>query len=278
MNNEKQINLYIVSDSVGGTASALGRATSAQFPDIKLHLSAHPFVRDKEKLLQILRKAAEADAIVVHTLVTPELQILTQDFCREHGIFCLDPLNGIIQEIEKRTSLPHLQKPGAQHKLDRKYFDRIDAIEFAVKYDDGRDPKGFLEADILILGVSRTSKTPLSMFLANQNYKVANLPIVPEAHIPEQLWKIDPKKIVGLTNDVDVINDIRRERMVQYGMNPDTAYSNIDRIEEELAFANDLYEKLGCLVINVSKKSIEETAAIIVNTLKPPKNKNSKQI
>ncbi len=267
MSEKQKVHLYIISDSVGGTASTIGRATMAQFPEVEFQLSAYPFVRDKNKLLKILKHAANDDAIVVHTLVTSELQEVAQAFCQEQNVFCLDPLHPIICEVEQRTSSEHLQKPGAQHQLDQRYFDRIEAIEFAVKYDDGLDPRGFLEADIVILGISRTSKTPLSMFLANQNYKVANLPIIPESHIPEQLWQVDPKKIVGLTNDVQLINEIRRERMIQYGMSPETPYSNIGRIEEELAFSNDLYEKLGCLVINVSKKSIEETAAIIVNTL-----------
>ena len=140
-------------------------------------------------------------------------------------------------------------------------------MEFAVKYDDGKDPKGFLEADIVLLGVSRTSKTPLSLFLANKNLKVANLPIVPQAHIPKQLWEIDPKKIVGLTNDPEILNGIRKERMIAYGLNPDTAYSDLDKIKTELTFANELYEKLGCIIINVASLSIEETASMILNAL-----------
>ena len=129
------------------------------------------------------------------------------------------------------------------------------------------DPRGFLEADIVLLGVSRTSKTPLSLFLANKNLKVANLPIVPQAHIPKQLWEIDPKKIVGLTNDPEILNGIRKERMIAYGLNPDTAYSDLDKIKTELTFANELYEKLGCIIINVASLSIEETASMILNAL-----------
>ncbi|HFM9265133.1 TPA: kinase/pyrophosphorylase, partial [Enterococcus faecium] len=140
-------------------------------------------------------------------------------------------------------------------------------MEFAVKYDDGKDPRGFLEADVVLLGVSRTSKTPLSLFLANKNLKVANLPLIPQAHIPKQLWEIDPKKIVGLTNNPDILNNIRKERMRSYGLNPDTAYSDIEKIRAELDFANDLYEKLGCVVINVASLSIEETASLILNAL-----------
>jgi len=118
-----------------------------------------------------------------------------------------------------------------------------------------------------LLGVSRTSKTPLSLFLANKNLKVANLPIVPQAHIPKQIWEVDPNKIVGLTNDPEVLNTIRKERMIAYGLNPDSAYSDIDKIKEELNFAKDLYEKLGCITINVASLSIEETASVILNVL-----------
>lgn len=267
MSSHKTINFYIISDSVGGTANQLGQAAMSQFPDADIKISAYPFIRGTDTLLSILEKAANDNAIVLHTLVDETLNETAHTFCKEHELVCFDPLYPIIAELEKRSELKPIQKPGALHLLDETYFNRIKAIEFAVKFDDGRDPKGFLEADIVLLGISRTSKTPLSMFLANQNYKVANLPLVPEAHIPEQIWQVDPKKIVGLTSDREALNSIRRERMLTYGMNPDTEYSKLDRIDKELVFAKDLYEKLGCLVINVSKKSIEETAAIIINTL-----------
>ncbi|EDP67396.1 hypothetical protein CAT7_03154 [Carnobacterium sp. AT7] len=267
MSSQKTINLYIISDSVGGTANQLGQAAMTQFPDADIKVSAYPFIRGTDTLISILEKADIDNALVLHTFVDEELNKMAQVFCKEHELVCFDPLSPIIREIETRSELAPLQKPGALHLLDETYFNRIKAIEFAVKFDDGRDPKGFLEADIVLLGISRTSKTPLSMFLANQNYKVANLPLIPEAHIPEQIWQVDPKKIVGLTSDRKALNSIRRERMLTYGMNPDTEYSKLDRIDRELAFAKELYEKLNCLVINVSNKSIEETAAIIINTL-----------
>ncbi|WP_407370618.1 pyruvate, water dikinase regulatory protein [Carnobacterium sp.] len=267
MSSKSTINFYIISDSVGGTASQLGQAAMTQFPDADIKVSAYPFIRGSDTLLSILEKAEVDNAIVLHTLVDETLNETAKTFCESHKLVCFDPLSPIISELEERSEMAPIQKPGALHLLDETYFNRIKAIEFAVKFDDGRDPKGFLEADIVLLGISRTSKTPLSMFLANQNYKVANLPLIPEAHIPEQIWEVDPKKIVGLTSDREALNSIRRERMITYGMNPDTEYSKLDRIDRELVFAKDLYDKLGCLVINVSKKSIEETAAIIINTL-----------
>lgn len=267
MDKQKEISIYVISDSVGGTANSLSQAAMAQFPDVPADVSAYPFIRGEDTLLSILQKASDDNAIVIHTLIADELSDKANEYCEANDLVCFDLLNPVIKEIEKRSEIKPVKKPGIMHQLDDTYFDRIKAIEFAVKYDDGRDPKGFLEAEIILLGVSRTSKTPLSMFLANQNYKVANLPLVPESHIPEQLWQIDPKKIVGLTTEREILNTIRRERMIAYGLNPETTYSNMERIDQELDFAKNLYEKLDCLVINVSKKSIEETAAIIVNTL-----------
>lgn len=273
MDNNQPINIYIISDSVGGTANSLGKAAMAQFPEAEIKLHGYPFIRGEDTLVSILDKAKKDHAMVLHTLVSDDLSRIAQNYCATHELFCMDLLNPVIQEIQKRSQIEALHKPGALHEMDETYFDRIRAIEFAVKYDDGKDPKGFLEADIIILGISRTSKTPLSMFLANLNYKVANLPLVPEANIPDELWDVDPKKIVGLTNSMDMLNSIRKERMMAYGLDPETRYSSKDRIVRELKFSNDLYEKLGCLVVNVEKRSIEETAAIIVSTLQLNKKK-----
>ncbi len=120
---------------------------------------------------------------------------------------------------------------------------------------------------MVLLGISRTSKTPLSMFLANKNVKVANLPILPEANIPDQLWEVNPKKIVGLTNDIDTLTNFRRERMLSYGLPAETVYTNSERIQQEIDFAMDLYQKIGCSVINVAQRSIEETAEIILQNI-----------
>ena len=143
----------------------------------------------------------------------------------------------------------------------------ISAMEFTLTNDDGKNPKGFLDADLVLLGISRTSKTPLSLYLANKNIKVANLPLVPTAKIPDELWKVDPKKIVGLTNDMNVLLKIRRQRMIAYGLDPDTTYSAEDEIQKELDYSNGIYEKLGCPVINTADRSIEETAALIMEQL-----------
>lgn len=267
--SKKHLYFYIISDSAGDTASKLASASVAQYDraDVEIHMVKRTFVQSSEDLLECLQEAKSVNAIVLQTLIAKELVDISHAFCAEHNIFTIDPLSPLIDEVTRRTEIEPKRVPGAMHFLNKSYFERISAMEFAVKYDDGKDPRGFLEADILLLGVSRTSKTPLSLFLANKNLKVANLPLIPEAHIPQQLWEVNPKKIVGLTNDPKILNSIRKERMKAYGLNPDTAYSDINKIKLELEFAHNLYEKLGCLTINVAQKSIEETASIILSEL-----------
>ncbi|MCP9330151.1 transcriptional regulator [Lactobacillus kefiranofaciens] len=266
--NNKELNIIIISDAAGDTAFNNAAAAAAQFPDAKINYRRYPFITDQKKLNEVFQEIEKyPNLVIIYSLVKDEMQMPIIKFAREHHIQCVDILSPIVEAIQQITHLKPNQKIGAQHSLNQKYFDRISAMEFAVMYDDGKDPKGFLEADVVLLGVSRTSKTPLSLFLANKNLKVANLPLVPETHIPKEIYEIDPKKIIGLTNDPSVLNEIRRQRMISYGLNPDTAYSNMDSINKELESAQKLYKELGCYVINVAHRSIEETAALILEHL-----------
>lgn len=266
--NNKELNIIIISDAAGDTAFNNAAAAAAQFPNAKINYRRYPFITDQKKLNEVFQEIEKyPNLVIIYSLVKDEMQMPIIKFAREHQIQCVDILSPIVEAIQQITHLKPNQKIGAQHSLNQKYFDRISAMEFAVMYDDGKDPKGFLEADVVLLGVSRTSKTPLSLFLANKNLKVANLPLVPETHIPKEIYEIDPKKIIGLTNDPSVLNEIRRQRMISYGLNPDTAYSNMDSINKELESAQKLYKELGCYVINVAHRSIEETAALILEHL-----------
>lgn len=265
---KKEVNIVIISDSAGDTAFNNAVAAAAQFPDAQINYRRYPFIINKEKLEETFKEVENyPNLIIIYSLAKDEMQIPVIRFVREHHIESVDVLSPAMEAIQKTTGLRPQKKIGAQHKMNQKYFDRISAMEFAVMYDDGKDPKGFLEADVVLLGVSRTSKTPLSLFLANKNLKVANLPLVPDTHIPKEIYKVDPKKLIGLTNDLSVLNEIRRQRMISYGLNPDTTYSNTDAIKAELDSAKELYDKLGCYVINVAHRSIEETAALILKHL-----------
>lgn len=263
-----EVNIIIISDAAGDTAFNNATAAAAQFPNAKINYRRYPFITNKKKLQATFDEIEKfPNLVIIYSLIKDNMQIPVIRFGREHHVQCVDILSPSVDAIRKVTHMRPVEQSGAQHKLNAHYFDRISAMEFAVMYDDGKDPKGFLEADVVLLGVSRTSKTPLSLFLANKNLKVANLPLVPETHVPKEIYQIDPKKIIGLTNDPSVLNRIRRQRMISYGLNPDSNYSNMDSINRELASAQKLYDKLGCYVINVAHRSIEETAALVMHHL-----------
>ncbi|MDR0846043.1 MAG: kinase/pyrophosphorylase [Lactobacillales bacterium] len=267
MSEKQVINLYLVSDSAGETAYKLATAIMAQYPDVKFRVIRKAFVKDFEYLEKILLRAEQDNGLVVHTAANFKLIDFAKDFATEHHVFYIDLLHPMMDEITRRTGIAPNQEVGSLHHLDTDYFKRIQAIEFSVKFDDGKNPKGFLDADVVLIGVSRTSKTPLSLYLANKNLKVANLPLVPGAQIPEEIYKVDRKKIIGLTNTPEKLNEYRVERMKAYGLGEDTPYSNIDEVKKELAYADKLFAELDCVVINVAKLSIEETASIILSSL-----------
>ena len=260
-------NIFVISDSVGETGLSLITAGTVQFPNSKFNIRRFPLTKTISLLQGILNKAKRENAIILHTFVNPELSDYVNNFGKENNLHVIDALTGVVQTLAEITGEKPLNAAGLKHKLNPDYFKRIEALEFAVTYDDGKDPSGFLKADIVLLGVSRTSKTPLSLYLANQGYKVANLPLVPKTQIPKEIYQVDKKRIFGLTNDPEVLNNIRRQRMISYGLDPDTVYSNMDNINEELEFATNLYKELGCLQINVATKSIEETATLIIESL-----------
>lgn len=256
--------IYIISDSVGGTGLKITSAVLAQFPNLQSsEIKRFPFVTETDQIEDILADAKVEQALIVSTLVNKELIAFINNFTKKIGLRHVDLMTPLTSCIEEQYQEKSLQEPGALHKLDSSYFNRVSAMEFAVRYDDGKDPKGFQKADIVILGVSRTSKTPLSMYLANLGYKVANLPIIPEARVPEELFKISPKRIIGLTTEASTLANIRQSRLASLGLKSSSLYSDRQRIQEELAYASDLFEQLGVLTINVENRSIEETAVLV---------------
>ena len=270
MSDKNNLMVYIVSDAIGQSAVNIARSALSQFPELEYEIKDYTFISNLEEIDEIVAelKKEEIPSIVFHTFsdtkMSKYLDEESQEVCEES----YDILTPIVSRIGKSTGMkPNMKSGVINRRLDTNYFERIEALEFAVNHDDGKEPLGYLEADIVILGISRTSKTPLSIFLANNNFKVANLPLVPESELPDEIWEVDSKRIIGLTNDVSVLSKIRRERMISYGLDPDTIYSNTDRIQSEIDYADKLYNKIGCKVINVATKSIEETAGNIINYL-----------
>ncbi|GAB5056887.1 pyruvate, water dikinase regulatory protein [Companilactobacillus alimentarius] len=264
---DQKLSVFVLSDGVGETALRVAKAAFAQFPDMDTTYTKYPFVKNNSQLISILNLAKDKQAVILHTIVSTEICNTINEFCQENQLTYYDILNPIIGTFSQMVHQKPLRKKGLLHELDKDYFDMISAMEFTVTNDDGKNPKGFLEADLVLLGISRTSKTPLSLYLANKNIKVANLPLGPTTALPEELWSVDPHKIIGLTNDMNVLRKIRRQRMIAYGLDPNTTYSGEEEIQKELDYSNKIYEKIGCPVINVAERSIEETAAIIMEKL-----------
>lgn len=266
---EKGMMIFIVSDSLGETARTMARATVSQFPNIDTwNVKRFPFITNEELLREVLKEAKIANALVLYSIVSENLCNLAKDICDIDGITSVDLMSEILNKISLMSGEKPYREAGLIRKMDKSYFKRVEAIEFAVKYDDGKDPRGFLKADLVLVGISRTSKTPLSMYLANKHIKVANLPLVPEVPIPKEIYDVDPKRLIGLTNSPEKLNTIRVERLKSMGLPSVASYANVERILEELDYSEKVMSGLGCPVINVANKAIEETAGIILDILK----------
>lgn len=266
---DNTIDIYIVSDSLGETAKTVAKACIYQFPNHEnWNIKRHPYINNKNLLTDVLEKAKGVNALVMYSMVNQDLVDYAKSYCEDNNISYIDLLSSVIGQMAEKAGIEPIREPGVIRKMDKSYFDRIEAIEFAVKYDDGKDPRGVLKADVVLVGISRTSKTPLSMYLANKQLKVANVPLVPEVPIPKELMEVETKRIIGLTNSPDTLNRIRMERLRALGLSGAANYAKLERILEELDYSEEIMKTLKCPVINVSNKAIEETAGIIIDILK----------
>jgi regulator of PEP synthase PpsR (kinase-PPPase family) len=256
------VELHVVSDSTGETAARLVKALEAQFPDQPFVEVRHPRVENVEDLQIAVQQARGRPAVMVYTLVEPGLRAAMRQLCRRSRVHYCDLLGHPIDSISRVAGVAAQMQPGARAPLDDTYFKRIEAIEFAVKYDDGVG-RGLDEADIVLVGVSRTSKTPLSIYLGYLGYKAANTPVVRGIELPAELFEIDRAKIVGLTIEADRLADIRTARVRSMGA-PRRRYAELEVIYGELEEAAAVHRRLGCPVIDVTELSVEETAMRIV--------------
>ncbi len=259
--------LYVISDALGETAEFVGRAAAAQFIGIKTRIRRVPYVRDEAHLEEILEEAVAEQAILVYTLVLKGLRDYLERRAAERGLKTVDILGPVIEALSKQTGMEPTHTPNIIHRLDEQYFRKVEAIEFAVKYDDGKDPRGVLYADVVLIGVSRTSKTPLSMYLAHKGLKAANIPLVPEVIPPDELYAISPRKIIGLTLRPELLNQIRTERLKTLGLGASADYANLERIMQELEYARGIMKRIGCPVVDATGKAVEETASIVLEIL-----------
>ncbi len=267
--DEKSLIIYVISDSIGETGELIAKASIKQFKTNDFHIKRYPYHNTIAQLEPVFEEAAEDEhSIIFYTTVQDDAREFIERRSRELGIQTVDIMGEPLNKMEAVLEYPPVREPGLIRRLDENYFKKVESIEFAVKYDDGKDPKGAKSADICLVGISRTSKTPLSMYLANKLYKVANIPLVPEVPVPKEVYEKDPRRVIGLVANPIKINAIREERLKALGLGNDANYANLGRIQEEIEYSKRVMEELGCIVVDVSHKAIEETAGIIIEHMK----------
>jgi regulator of PEP synthase PpsR (kinase-PPPase family) len=258
------VELHVVSDATGETATRVVAATEAQFPDQPFITVRHPRVETVADLQLVLARMEDRRAVVIFTLVEPTLRLVMRELCEDAGVDFCDLLSEPLAAVAKVSGRRAEMRPRARPALDEGYFKRIAAIEFAVKTDDGVG-RSLAQADVVLIGVSRTSKTPLSIYLGYLGWKATNVPLVKGIEPPKELFEIDSARIVGLTIDANRLAEIRSERLVLMG--GDRRYADLNEVYEDLEHATAIHKRLGCPVIDVSELSIEEIALRIVQTV-----------
>lgn len=265
--------LHLVSDATGETLIAVSRAAAAQYQGVSSIEHVYPLVRNQAQLDKAIAEIKAAPGIVLYTLVDASLSAQLEAACEESScpsLSVLEPILGLFQSYLGTASTP---RPGAQHMLNSDYFKRIDALNFTMLHDDGQLPEQLDDADVVLLGVSRTSKTPTSIYLANRGIKTANIPIVPNVPLPTALDNVRKPLVVGLLASPDRIVQIRQNRLLALNADHDTPYVDRSLVADEIATSRRLYESHGWPTIDVTRRSIEETAAAIIDLYREHKLK-----
>ena len=265
MSDDNIVNLHLVSDATGETNHQVARACLVQFGDIRTNEHVWTLVRTPAHIEKILASATENPGPVLFTLVDPELRRILQDGCQRINVPCVSILDAVVDTLSAYLGTTIARpRPGGQHELDAAYFDRIEAMNFTIAHDDGQMAQTLHEADIVLLGVSRTSKTPTSLYLANRGYKTANIPIVPSVDLPAELFQLTDPFVIGLTNDPNRLIQIRQNRILMLNQRDNTDYVDLEQVRQEVQNARRLFAKQGWPVIDVTRRSIEETAAAVL--------------
>ena len=265
MSDDNIVNLHLVSDATGETNHQVARACLVQFGDIRTNEHVWTLVRTPAHIEKSLASATENPGPVLFTLVDPELRRILQDGCQRINVPCVSILDAVVDTLSAYLGTAIARpRPGGQHELDAAYFDRIEAMNFTIAHDDGQMAQTLHEADIVLLGVSRTSKTPTSLYLANRGYKTANIPIVPSVDLPAELFQLTDPFVIGLTNDPNRLIQIRQNRILMLNQRDNTDYVDLEQVRQEVQNARRLFAKQGWPVIDVTRRSIEETAAAVL--------------
>jgi regulator of PEP synthase PpsR (kinase-PPPase family) len=256
--------VYVVSDATGSTARRAVEAALLQFSGARVTVEQIPGVREAKEVKRLVKQAARAGGTIVHTLVLPELRRAMLTEGRRRHVVTIDLMGPLVARLSETLELAPLAKPGLMRQLDESYFERIGAIDFAVRHDDGRNPDELPHADLVLVGVSRTSKTPISIFLAYRGWRVANVPIIADLELPPAVFEVDRRRVIALTIRPERLVKLRRARMDRMTRRISLNYARIEHIQQELDWADLILRRERWPVIDVTNKSIEECAAEII--------------
>ncbi|HYD45257.1 MAG TPA: pyruvate, water dikinase regulatory protein [Phenylobacterium sp.] len=259
--------VHLVSDSTGETLNALARAVCARFDDLMPIEHIYALVRSMRQLERALEDIEAAPGVVIHTIVDPEIRTALEEGCRRLDMPCLPALDPLVASLQRYLGVALTSRVGVQHTLDNDYFNRMDALNYAIGHDDGQGGQDLAQADVMLIGVSRTSKTPTCIYLAHRGVKAANVPLVPHRPPPEQLFNLKHAQVIGLTVSPDRLIQIRRNRLLSLKEDRESSYIDHEAVREEVVRARRLYERQGWPVIDVTRRSVEETAAQVINIL-----------
>ena len=260
-----RLHLHLLSDSTGETLENIAKAGLAQFDGVETIKHFWPMVRSEGHLDRILIEIAQRPGLVLFTIVNSDVRRKLEERCHALGLPAVPALDPVIDALSRLLGQEAKARPGRQHTLDAAYFRRVDAIQFTIAHDDGIGWEDWEEADIVLAGVSRSSKTPTSIYLANRGYKVANIPLVMESPPPPTLFSLNKPLVVGLTTSPERLVQVRRNRLLALNQAPDTGYVDQERVASEVTFARRIFSDNGWPVIDVTRRSIEETAAAVIN-------------
>ncbi len=266
--------VHLVSDSTGDTLAAMARAVVARFHAVAPIEHAYPLVRSPRQMERVLAEVEDAPGVVVHTIVDRELRGMLEAGCRELDAPCIAALDPMTAALGRYLGAQLSSRVGAQHALDADYFHRIETLDFAIAHDDGHGARDLAKADVVLVGVSRTSKTPTCIYLAHRGVRAANVPLVPGQPHPPALETLEGPLVVGLLVSPERLVQVRRNRLTTLSERRETSYVEADSVREEIVRARRLFERRGWPVIDVSRRSVEETAAAVLNLLNAKRGAN----
>lgn len=265
---QKKYTIFIISDGTGETAATMIRAALVQYQQGDIQIIRNKNVRSEHYIDSIIEECAEVRGMIIYTVASPSMRKKIQERATEKGILSFDLLGPLLGTLDTYFGVASQSQVGALRAVDESYFKRIEAIEYTVKHDDGKTLNDLDKADIVLVGISRTSKTPLSIFLSHKGWKVANVPMVLNTPVPEEVFKIDQRRIVGLIIDIESLRRIRKNRLEKFGQDPGGEYASLSLISKEIDYAVEVFKQnKRWPVFNVTDRALEETASEIVKVI-----------